>query len=102
LIVEVEGRRYELDWRAAAVLLVLRMVEWGALTLSDVELVATGHASAMRTIGRLVELGLVSEYNVRGTRVYELTELGAKVAEEVKRRAEAAGLWRLVEGRSGG
>ena len=95
---EVDGRRYQLNWREAAILLVMRHLDWSALTLSDIELVASGHAGALRTVRRLVELGLVEGYNVRGTRIYMLTELGARVADEIKRRAEAAGLWKNVEG----
>lgn len=102
MIVEVDGKQFKLDWRGAAVLLVMRLIDWSALTLSDVELVATGHASALKTVNRLVELGLVEEYNVRGTRIYQLTGLGSKVADEVRRRASAAGLWKVVEEALGG
>ena len=102
LNVEVDGRQYKLTWREAAVLLVMRLVDWNALTLSDVELVATGHAGALRTVNRLVEMELVESYNVRGTRIYLLTERGAKAADEIRRKAEAAGLWRIVQEALGG
>ncbi|MEM2299377.1 MAG: hypothetical protein QXW23_07630 [Thermofilaceae archaeon] len=102
LNVEVDGRQYKLTWREAAVLLVMRLVDWNALTLSDVELVATGHAGALRTVNRLVEMELVESYNVRGTRIYLLTERGAKAADEIRRKAEAAGLWRIMQEALGG
>lgn len=102
LNLEVDERLIKLSWREAAVLLTMRLVEWNALTLSDVELVATGHAGALRTVSRLAEMGLVESYNVRGTRIYLLTELGSKVADEVRRKAEAAGLWRVMEEVLGG
>ncbi len=95
--VEVDGKRYKLEWREAALLLLMRLVEWGALTLSDVELVASGHIGALRAVRRLMELGLVEGFNVRGTRIFALTEEGARVADAIRRKAELAGLWRIVE-----
>ena len=97
MIVEVNGQRLELGWKEAAALIAMRFVGWNAVTLSDLELVAGNYVSAINTVARLKALGLVNEYNVQGFKLYRLTELGARAAEELRRKAESAGLWRLVE-----
>lgn len=102
MIVEVEGRRLELGWREAAAVLVMRFVGWGALTLSDLELVTGNYVTAAQAAARLKALGLVEELTARGFKLYRLTELGAKVADELKRRAESTGIWRLAEEALGG
>jgi len=90
----VDGKMYELDWKEAAVLLVLRLVDWHALTLSDVELVAGNYNRAVQLVERLVKMGFLKEFKVRKLRIYALTELGERAADEVKRKAEEAGLWK--------
>ncbi|MCX8180866.1 MAG: hypothetical protein N3E41_05790 [Thermofilaceae archaeon] len=102
MIVEVDGKPVKLGWAEMAALLVLSCVEWGSLTLSDLELVVGGHARAKRLASSLRELGLVEEYRTRGTRLYTLTEFGEKVSRRVKMRAIEAGLWRVVEEALGG
>jgi hypothetical protein len=97
LILEVDGRKLELGWKEAAALIAMRFVGWNAVTLSDLELVAGNYVGAINTVTRLKTLGLVSEYNVQGFKLYRLTELGARAAEELRRKAESAGLWKLVE-----
>lgn len=102
LIVEIDGMRFELGWREAAALIVMRFVGWGAVTLSDLELATGNYVSAISTVARLKALGLVNEYNVRGFKLFALTELGEKVADELRRRAEGLGLWKPVEEALGG
>jgi len=97
LIVEVEGKRFELGWREAAALIVMRFVGWNAVTLSDLELATGNYVSAVSTAARLKALGLVDEYSVRGFKLFTLTELGERVAEELRKRAESLGLWGPVE-----
>lgn len=93
MLVEVEGGRLELSWREAAALLTMRFIEWGALTLSDLELVAGSHAHATLLASRLRELGLVREYSTHSFKLYELTEEGARAADAIRRMAEELELW---------
>lgn len=97
MIVEVGERKLELGWKEAAALIAMRFVGWSAVTLSDIELVAGNYVSAVSTVARLKSLGLVDEYDMRGFKLFKLTELGARAAEELRRKAESAGLWKLVE-----
>ncbi|MCS7104303.1 MAG: hypothetical protein NZ954_01900 [Thermofilaceae archaeon] len=98
MIVEVDEKLIKLSWRELAILIVLHLIGWKTLTLSDVELIVAGHSRAVRLVARLKELDLVEEYSVRGTKLYTLSELGEKVAEEVKKKMVEANLWSsLVE-----
>jgi len=102
LIVEVDGRQLELGGKEAAALIVMRFVGWSAVTLSDLELATGNYVSAISAVAKLKALGLVNEYSVRGFKLYTLTELGEKAADELRRRAEGLGLWRRVEEALGG
>jgi len=87
VIVEVEGQRFELDWKDAAVLLALLWVRFGALSLSYLHAVEADPGRLRARIDRLKGLGLISEVRLgRGSVVY-LTDLGYRVASLLERKA---------------
>jgi len=87
MIIEVCGRRIELDWKDAAVLLALLWVRVGALSLSYLHAIEADPGRLRARIDRLKDLGLIGEVKLgRGSVVY-LTDLGHQVASLLERRA---------------
>ena len=87
MIVEVEGRRFELDWKDAAVLLALLWVRFEALTLSHLHGVEADPGRLRARIEKLKSMGLVGEVKLGRSSVVYLTDLGHKVASLLERRA---------------
>jgi len=92
VIIEVEGKSYELDWRGIAVLLALRWVRFNALPLTRFQTVEPDPGKLRALVDRLEEMGLIGELTVGRSSVIYLTETGAKVAEKLENIAKEAQL----------
>jgi len=92
LIIEVEGKSYELDWRGIAVLLALRWVRFNALPLTRLQAVEPDLGKLRALVDDLKAKGLVGELTVGRSSIVYLTEDGAKVAKELERMAKEAKL----------
>jgi len=87
MIVEIEGRRVELDWRDAAMLLALLWVKFSALSLSHFHAVEADPGRLRARVERLKSLGLIKEVKLgRGSVIY-LTDLGYEVASILEKKA---------------
>jgi hypothetical protein len=94
VILELGGRPVELGWKEAAVLLALRWVKTGALSLSALSAIEPDYGRLRALVERLEGLQLVGAVRVgRGVLVY-LTGRGAAAAEELERKAVELGLIR--------
>lgn len=92
VIIEVEGRSYELDWKCIAVLLALRWVRFNALPLTRLQTIEPDPGKLRALVDELKAKKLIEEFAVgRGSIVY-LTEEGARVAEKLEEKARKAGL----------
>ena len=92
MILELDGRAVELDWKGAAVLLALRWAKTGALSLSMLSAIEPDYGRLRALVERLEGLQLVGAARVgRGVLVY-LTGRGAAAAEELERKAVELGL----------
>ena len=87
MIVEVEGQRFELDWKDAAVLLALLWVKFEALSLSYLYAVEADPGRLRARIDRLKNLGLVGEVKLGRSSVVYLTDLGYRVALLLEKKA---------------
>lgn len=92
MIVEVEGKRYELDWRCIAVLLALRWVRFNALPFVRLQTVEPDPGKLRALIDELKAKNLVEECVIRRSSIVYLSEVGAKVAEKLEEIAREAKL----------
>ena len=92
VIVEVEGKRYELDWREVAILLALRWVRFNALPLTRFQKVESDLGKLSTLINDLVGKGLVEKVAVGKTVIVYLTEEGLRVAKTLEDMARNAGI----------
>ncbi|RLF01319.1 MAG: hypothetical protein DRK00_11630 [Thermoprotei archaeon] len=90
--IEVEGRVFELDWKEGALLLVLKWLEWHAMTMKDAILISRDRRSTVKIIEKLSALGLVKEYRFPGMRIIVPTPLGLKVADAIEELAAEVGI----------
>jgi len=89
MIIEVGGRRIELDWKDAAMLLALLWVKFNALSVSHFHAVEADPGRLRARVERLKSLGLIREVKLgRGSVVY-LTDLGYQVASLLEKKAAA-------------
>jgi len=87
MIIEVDGRRIELDWRDSAMLLALLWVKFSALSLSHFHAVEADPGRLRARVERLKSLGLIKEVKLgRGSVIY-LTDLGYEVASILEKKA---------------
>jgi hypothetical protein len=87
MIVEVGDRRFELDWKDAAVLLALLWVRFRALSPSHLHAVEADSGRLRARVERLKSMGLVDEVRLsRGSMIY-LTDLGYEVALLLEKKA---------------
>jgi len=89
MIIEVGGRRIELDWKDAAMLLALLWVKFNALSVSHFHAVEADPGRLRARVEGLKSLGLIREVKLgRGSVVY-LTDLGYQVASLLEKKAAA-------------
>jgi hypothetical protein len=92
VILELDGRPVELDWKGAAVLLALYWVKVNALSLSMLHSIEPDYGRLRSMLEKLEKLHLVGAVKMkRGTLIY-LTELGAEAAGELEKKAVELGL----------
>jgi len=92
VILELDGRPVELDWKGAAVLLALYWVKVNALSLSMLHSIEPDYGRLHSMLEKLENLHLVGTLKMkRGTLIY-LTERGAEAAGELEKKAVELGL----------
>lgn len=84
MIVEVEGRRYELDWRGIAVLLALRWIKFNALPLTRLQVIERDLGKLRALLEELKASGLLGQFAVGRITIIFLREEGVKVAEKLE------------------
>ena len=91
MIVEVEGKRYELSWEDIAILLALLWVRGGVLTLSHLSSIGSSGGDLEERLGKLREEGLVGVIDIEGNVFIHLTDDGYKVARRLEKLAREIG-----------
>ncbi|MEM2678777.1 MAG: hypothetical protein QXU62_09035 [Thermofilaceae archaeon] len=92
LIIEVEGKSYELDWRRIAVLLALRWVRFNALPLARFQTIETDPGKLRALVEELKAMKLIEEFTVGRSSIIYLTEEGVKVAVKIENIARESRL----------
>lgn len=87
MIIEVNGQRYELEWKGISILLSLLWVKLGALPFTRFQTIEPDLGRLRCLIKRLKEEGLIEEVKVGKTSFVYLTDLGIKVAEYLENKA---------------
>ncbi|RLE85625.1 MAG: hypothetical protein DRJ57_06550 [Thermoprotei archaeon] len=85
---EVEGRRFKLDWKDIAMLLVLLWVRTDALALTHLQRIEPDYGRLNSRIARLLGEGLIEEVRIGRLRFFYLSELGVKVAKKLEELAK--------------
>ena len=92
--IEVEGERYQFDWREAAILLALYWARFNALTLARLRAIEEDYTKVRSIIENLEQRGLVETVRLGRFAVAILTEKGKRVARAIEEEARKSGLLR--------
>lgn len=87
MIVEVEGRRFELEWRDAAMLLALLWVRRRALSISHFHAIEADSGRLRARVEKLKSMGFVEEVKLGRESVIHLTDLGRQAALLLEKKA---------------